>query len=465
MASIVIMDSEPAICSSLKFALAPLYHVETFNEGKGLLQYLENNPVHAVLLSKNTDDSEVFNIMDEIKKLGNRVPVLVLLPVSSYDEESKCLQKGAFRCIRKPIDIESMREILSRAVEFAQLKNRVDVLDKTIKSGYDYSGLIGKSKEFKKIIDLIEKVKDADSNVMITGESGTGKDLVARAIHFRGNRTKEKFVAINCSAIPANLLESELFGYEKGAFTGAMSSKQGYFKAADRGTIFLDEIGDMDVTLQSKILRVLEEKKVYPVGSETGMPIDVRIITATNIDVEKAIKKKEFRLDLYYRLNVIQINMPPLRRRKEDIPLLVEHFIEKYSNEQGKKIEGITKSAMELLLSNDYEGNVRELENTIERAVLLCESSKIDAEDVVLKEPLRVDAVTSRDSDDYICAKIGTPLKEIERMAILKTLRYTGGNQTKAAGILGVTTRTLRNKLALYKEETPINSSINKDRD
>jgi transcriptional regulator with PAS, ATPase and Fis domain len=303
-----------------------------------------------------------------------------------------------------------------------------------------------------KVFELIKKVKNTDTNVMITGESGTGKELVARAVHFTGNRKGEPFEVINCAAINPNLLESELFGHEKGAFTGALTNKKGIFELADKGTLFLDEISEMDINLQAKLLRAVQEKEISPVGSQNRKRIDVRIICATNKNLKEEVMNGRFREDLYFRLNVINIHLPPLRERREDIPLLIHYFIEKYNRKMGKNIRALSEEAAELLYSYDYKGNVRELQNIIERSIVLTDGEIINSTDfpseVYLESSKSVD---TRKNGVLIPVFAGEDMETIEKKVILHTLKYNKGNKKQTADMLKISERNLRYKLKEYE--------------
>ncbi|MGO4269549.1 sigma 54-interacting transcriptional regulator, partial [Paenibacillus sp. TAF58] len=330
------------------------------------------------------------------------------------------------------------------------LQSRVEWLDGEIRKAYDVHGLIGESDRMKHVFALIDKVKNIDSGILILGESGTGKELVARAIHFAGERREQVFSTINCAAIPANLMESELFGYEKGAFTGANVRKAGIFDTADGGTLFLDEIGELDIGLQSKLLRVLQEKAVTPIGGHKEKRIDVRIIAATNRDLKKEVQQGKFREDLYYRLNVIPIQVPPLRERKEDIPLLIRHFMDKIGGKMSKQIKGISQEALNLLNDYPFPGNVRELQNIIERSIALADGEHLTIRDMPMDlQPQRGQTADGRLVPIYV----GDTALEAEKKLILATLRELVGNRRKTAEMLDIGERTLRDKMSKYKEE------------
>jgi DNA-binding NtrC family response regulator len=367
----------------------------------------------------------------------------------TIESSIEAVKAGAYYYITKPINMDELMLLLEKAGEYRALNSKIKYLSGQINQNNSHYGMIGSSKKVLHIFDLIDRVKDIDSNVLITGESGTGKELAARAIHFEGKRKGNPFNVINCSAIPDNLLESELFGFRKGSFTGAFEDRKGIIEMSQGGTLFLDEIGDMDIGLQTKLLRVIQDKKVYPVGSTKGAKVDVRFIAATNKDLKEEIKCHSFRKDLYYRLNVINIDLPPLRERREDIPKIVDYFIKKNSVLLDKDIKGITSKALEALERYKFEGNVRELENMLERAVALTRRNFIDVEDLP-EEVFSVENIISF-SDNVIPIYIGDNMKSIEKKVLEHTLRKFNDNRKKTAEILGISERALRYKIKEYE--------------
>lgn len=368
------------------------------------------------------------------------LPIILMTAFGSIETAIEAMKRGAFDYIVKPFKLAEMSVTLHRAIEHKKLKQDNVVLREQVKRSWALGDVIGKSQGMKAIFDLVARVSHATANVLITGESGSGKEMVARAIHQTGPRAQKHFVAINCTAIPETLLESELFGHAKGSFTGAIQRKKGLFEEAEGGTLFLDEIGDMNVSLQSKLLRVIQEKKVRPVGDNIARDVDVRIIAATHKDLKAAIKEGRFREDLYYRLSVIPIVIPSLRQRKDDIPLLAEHFLKKYSATNGVKLKGFTKKAMTRLVNMRWEGNVRELENVIERAVVLSSSPWIDEADLPSPD-------IGSPEQFFIGATTDFPtLEQLEKRYMHLVLEKTGGRKDKAAQILGINRRTLYRK-------------------
>ncbi|MGC5324234.1 sigma-54-dependent transcriptional regulator [Brevibacillus sp. SYSU BS000544] len=484
MQHLLVIDDEPAICQSLEFALEEKYHVHTFREPSAALMLLQKIEVALVLLDLKIGAHDGTVVLQEIKRLSPGTVVIMMTAYGSISSSVEAMRHGAFTYMTKPLLMDELEVQLQKAEELYYLQSRVKWLSEELDKRSDNSGLIGNSKVMQQLYELINKVKDIDSSVLIHGESGTGKEVVARAIHTQGKRQKKRFQALNCAAIPASLLESELFGYEKGAFTGAVNSKPGQFMLADGGTIFLDEIGEMDLTLQSKLLRVIQERKLTPLGGVEEKSVDVRIIAATNRDLWKEVKENRFREDLYYRLNVIPIQLAPLRERNGDIPLLVQHFIKKISERMGKSIEGISHQALQVLEKYSFPGNIRELQNILERSIALTSSPMIETNDLppeLLNERQEqrdpeagidlgagagasVSVIAASDTgkgrlgadDDrtkLIPVYVGETLDEIEKRVILHTLDYLDGNRRKTAQMLEMGERTLRDKLKKYNVE------------
>ena len=439
---ILIIDDEKNICASLTYALEDDYIVfsET-NPSKGI-EIINNNKINLVLLDLKIGRVDGLDVLREIKDIDSKIVVIMMTAYGTIETSVEAMKNGAYTYLTKPLNIDELVLTIEQALEYQGLFSIVDELNNQLKEKYSYKGIIGKSKEMLKIFELIEKIKDVDVNVLITGESGTGKEVVARAIHYSGKYSREKFVEINCAAIPEGLLESELFGHKKGAFTGADKDKIGKLEYAGKGTILLDEIGDMSLNLQSKLLRVIEQKEFSPIGSNEVIKTEARIIAATNKDLMELIDSNDFRLDLYYRLNVININLPPLRHRKGDLPLLFEHFIKLYNDKFGKNVEKLSSEAESLLLKYSYPGNVRELSNIIERAVLLSEDGIITESAI----PNEVKINASLDLENIS----GLTLKAVEKKVIEATLKINKGKRKETAEMLGISERGLRNKIKEY---------------
>jgi two-component system response regulator HydG len=374
---------------------------------------------------------------ERLQLLRPEIPIILMTAIEA-------MQKGAFHYVVKPLKLVEMSVNVDRAFEYRKLQRDNTALRQVVKRNWSLGNVIGKSAGMKAVFDLVSRVSQATTNVLITGESGTGKEMVARAIHDSGPRAPKPFVAINCTAIPENLLESELFGHAKGSFTGAVQRKRGLFEEAEGGTLFLDEIGDMNVLLQSKLLRVIQERKVRAVGENVAKDVDVRIIAATHKDLKAAMKDGRFREDLYYRLSVIPILIPPLRHRQEDIPLLADHFLKKYAATNNAKVKGFTKRAVGKLTSLKWEGNVRELENVVERAVVLCNEVLIDEADIPTPETESAEGFFGSATEDFPTAA------QLEERYIRLVLEKTGGRKDKAAQILGMNRRTIYRKEREY---------------
>ena len=440
--SILVIDDDREMVEMLKDALSREYNVDTLTDSRKAESVLKSKQYDIVLTDLKMGEIDGFTILKMVKEISPETEVIIMTAFGTVETAIQAIKEGAFDYITKPFKISGLRHTLKKALETKRLEKENILLKKILQERYNFYNIIGRSEKMQKIFDLIEKVSKVDSNVLIEGESGTGKELVAKAIHFNSPRSKGPFVTINCAAIPDNLLESELFGYVKGAFTGATQSKKGLFLEADGGTIFLDEIGDMSLNLQSKLLRVLEEKLIRPLGSTQQIPVNVRIIAATNQDLKKAVEEKKFREDLYYRLNVINIKLPPLRERKEDIPLLIDHFVKKYAEKYGKKIKGVDPKLISCLEEYEWPGNVRELENTIERAVALADSDIIKEIDI----PYDKCKMPATSSDPILIIDRIITLDELERLYIKKVLELTGGNKGRAAELLGISKRTIYRK-------------------
>ncbi|WP_369345673.1 sigma-54-dependent transcriptional regulator [Caldalkalibacillus mannanilyticus] len=364
--NLLIIDDEAAICSSLAFALEDEFLVQSTTDPFEGMEWVKQQSFDICLLDLKIGKIDGLEVLTELKRHQPELIVIIMTAYGSISSSVEAIKKGAYSYLTKPLHIEELLTLLGQALHVQKLNQQVEFLSQELEKKYGYQGMIGKTPVMKHVFQLIDKLKDIDTNVLITGESGTGKELVARGIHFSGKRKKEHFEVVNCAAIPETLLESELFGHEKGAFTGATSRREGKFLLANQGTIFLDEIGDMSVSLQAKLLRVLQQKEITPVGSDQTIKLDVRVIAATNRDLKQAVKLGEFRSDLFFRLNVVEIQLPPLRERKKDIPFLMHHFIHKYNQELGKNVKGFSPQALECLQNYDYPGNIRELANLIE---------------------------------------------------------------------------------------------------
>jgi len=440
---ILVVDDEEIMCESLAAWLREDgYLVDTASSGR-----------EAVELAKKTDYAIYFidlkmpggmdgiDTLMEIRRFHPDASIIIITAYATVDTAITAIKEGAQEYIVKPCNPEEISLLVNRIIKVKKLQRENLILRKKLQRRYQFHDIISKSPRMLEVLELAREVASLRSTVLIRGESGTGKELVARAIHFSGSRAQKPFIAVSCAALAETLLESELFGYEKGSFTGAAERKKGKFELADGGTIFLDEIGDIGPKLQADLLRVLQERSFYRVGGSEEVQVDVRVIAATHKDLRALVDEGKFREDLYYRLNVIEIHIPPLRERREDIPLLAEHFVERLSHELGKPVDEIAQDAMRLLMDHAWPGNVRELENAIERAIVSCRGRTLTAEDFSF---LRNNGPAKVQIPDNLT------LAEMERLMIEATLRRTGGNVKEAAASLGIDRSTLYEKLKRY---------------
>lgn len=445
-AMVLIVDDEDIMRESLTAWLQEEgFQVEAMATGAEAVEALRQKVYDAVLLDLRLPDMDGIEILKLSKKYQPNTPVLIITAYGSVDTAIKAMKQGATDYITKPFNPEELSLTLRHVMEDLRVRRENIYLKLKLEKRYDRHGIVSKSHKMERIFDLISTIADTRSTVLIQGESGTGKELIARAIHYSSNRAHHPFVSVSCAALVESLLESELFGHEKGAFTDAKFLKRGKFELADGGSLFLDEIGEISPKLQLSLLRVLQEREFHRVGGEQPIKVDVRIIAATNRDLEKAVKDGSFREDLYYRLNVISIHVPPLRERKEDIPLLVDHFIDKFNMESGKKVEGISEEALQALMEYDWPGNVRELENVIERAVIINKGGIIlpgDLPPSLLKRQSHLTPVSSNQPQ--------MTLQEVEKAYILNTLEENDWNIQRSAKVLGIDRSTLYAKIKRY---------------
>jgi DNA-binding NtrC family response regulator len=445
---ILIVDDEPEVRAALLELIAGWGHVaDGAADGPEALKKATLTRPDVVISDLVMPRLDGIWLLRALRDELQEVPVVFLTGRASIDAAVEAIREGAYDFLEKPVDPQRLRVTLERALEKRATLQEVAVLRRRLKLEGTERDFIGASGSMRKVFELIRKVAPSKTSVMITGQSGTGKEMVARAIHDLSPRRERPFVAINCGAIPASLLESEIFGHEKGAFTGADARRQGCFELADGGTLFLDEIGELSFELQAKFLRVIEEERLRRLGGKTEIAVDVRVICATHRDLKDLIKAKAFREDLYFRLAVFQLHLPPLKERREDVPLLVQHFIEKFSNESNKRIRGATPEALEALSSYAWPGNIRELRNTVERAMILCEGELIDVVDL----PPELSGESGEGPSFKVA--LGQPLREVEKEYILASLRRNGGNKARTAEILGISEKTLYNKLNRYQAE------------
>jgi DNA-binding NtrC family response regulator len=425
------------------------HQVTTAGSGQEALTLLAQTDFDVVLTDLRMKGMEGTELLTEIKHLSPDIGVILMTAFGSVETAVEAMKRGASDYLTKPVKSEEIIRVVERAVREAALRREVSRLRKEVRKEYSFHQILGKSKAIQAVFDLIRRVADSPTNVLITGESGTGKELVAKAIHYNSDRRQAPFIPVNCAAIPEQLLESELFGHMRGAFTDAKMDKRGLFEEAQKGTVFLDEISELPLMLQAKILRVIQEKEIRRVGATKSTPVDVRIIAATNLNLNEEVKGKRFREDLYYRLNVIELKLPPLRERREDIPLLVDAFLKKCGEARGKEMKGVSESALAMLMDYAWPGNVRELENVIERAVTLSLGEKISPDD--LPSGVQGSRGDRRVLDE--AAEKTLPLHEIEKEYIKKILEKMGGNKYQAAHVLGIDRKTLYRKLGEIEED------------
>jgi DNA-binding NtrC family response regulator len=441
MAKVLIVDDQQSILDVLSIMLKREgYEVLTALSGEEAIEVVRNDSIDLAITDLKMVPVDGIGVLEEIKKIDSEVAVIVMTAYASIQTAIDAMKKGAFEYVIKPFKMDELRLLIQRALEQRSIIQENRSLKQQIQQKYTFDQLIGSSKQMQDLFSLIRKVAPTDSTVLVYGESGTGKELVARALHYNSRRRDRAFEPINCAALPEPLLESELFGHVKGAFTGAYVDKQGLFVAADKGTIFLDEVGAMSTAMQSKLLRVLQEKEVKRVGDTQQRKIDVRVIAATNEDLKESVKRGTFREDLYYRLSVIPIEIVPLRQKKEDVPLLVKHFLDQQNKKTGRN-QKINPDALDILVGYDWPGNIRELENVVERACTLCEGN------VILPGDLPPSLLNGSDSPGRVDHSLRSVLRDSERRHIRNILKKVEGEKKKAAEILGISIPSLYRKL------------------
>jgi two-component system NtrC family response regulator len=444
--SILVIDDEDSQLQSLKtFLTKREYKIFTASNGETGLKTARENVIDVVLTDFKMPGWDGLTVLKNIKALNPEIDVVVMTAFGTIESAVNLMKEGAFDYLTKPIDLDELENILNRIKERRYLISENKLLKEQLQDKFRFESIISRSKPMDLVLSTAARVAQTKSTVLIRGESGTGKELIAKAIHFASPRKNQPFITVNVASLSENLLESELFGHEKGSFTGAINQRIGRFEEANGGTIFIDEVGDIPLAIQVKLLRAIQFGEVQRIGSNSTFKTDVRIIAATHRDLEEMIKQHEFREDLFYRLNVVTINLPPLRQRKDDIQLLVDHFIQKYSESIGKKVEGISKEALDQLIKYDFPGNIRELENMIERAIVLTRGEIITKDDLPfsINEKSSNRAFNPYDLDD----NYETKMKLFEKTMITEALKRTNGNKSAAARILGITERHLRSRL------------------
>jgi two-component system response regulator HydG len=448
LGSILVVDDDRAHRTMLRTLLAGWgYAVQEADDGARAIEQVHEKSYDLILMDVRMVEVSGLEALSEIKSFNPAIPIIIMTAYSSVETAVDALKKGAYDYLSKPLDFEELELAIGRAMDHTRLKEENRALKERLGVGFNTGDIIGRSRGMVELLETVALVAPTEATVLITGESGTGKELIASAIHLNSPRREKPLIQLNCAAITETLLESELFGHEKGAFTGAERRKEGRFRLANRGSIFLDEISEMSVAMQAKLLRVLQEKEIQRVGGEEVLRVDVRVMAATNRDLRAEIKGGRFREDLYYRLNVVTLAVPALRERREDIPLLAQHFLDSFAEKNRKHIKGFTPQAMDRLVRYHWPGNVRELMNAVERGVILCRGDYVSEMDF----PLSVSDVPA---PEKAAAReelsVDLPLEEVEKATILKTLESAGGNKSETARRLGITRRTLHKKLKKY---------------
>jgi two-component system, NtrC family, response regulator AtoC len=455
-ARILIADDELNICKVLSATLRKEgYEVATAHDGEEAISIIKNGNVQVIVTDLKMPKVDGLEVLRFVQKTTPDIPVIVITAHGTVDNAVQALKSGAFDYITKPFEKTELIRTIAKAVKTESLSQK-DF--HPVPAEADRYRIIGQNPKMKEIYDIIEKVADTPSTVLIMGESGTGKELIAAALHYNSSRRNRPFIKINCAAIPRELMESELFGYEKGAFTGAVGSKPGRFELADGGTLFLDEIAEIPVEMQVKLLRSLQESEFERVGGVQTTHVDVRLVVATNRDLMKEVQEGRFREDLYYRLNVVPISLPPLRDRKEDIPLLVDHFIQKFNSKLNRSIDGISNAALNYLVNFRWPGNIRELENIIERALVFAEGPVLDVENVpaeLIERSSPIPSAATMPDDASMKDIVKQATAEIEKDLIVKALQETKGNVTQAAKKLKISRKSLQNKMKEFGLREP----------
>ena len=446
--TVLVVDDDDAHRTMLRTLVGGWgYDIVEADDGSTAMEKVKEQPFDLILMDVRMLKVSGLEALERIKAFNPAIPVTIMTAYSSVETAVEALKKGAYDYLTKPLDFDKLRLTIERAMEHTRLKEENRLLRENLGKHFDMQNIIGRSPAMISLLETVAHVAPSEATVMITGESGTGKELIAGVIHYNSPRKNGPFVKINCAAITETLLESELFGHEKGAFTGADRRKEGRFYQANQGSIFLDEVSEMPSTMQVKLLRVLQERELTRVGGEKVIPVDVRVIAATNKDLVDLKNRGLFREDLYYRLNVVSLEIPPLTERRDDTPLLAQHFLKIFIDKNKKEIKGFTPKAMDRLIRYDWPGNVRELMNAVERAVVLARTDYLDDQDFSILQPLLQQPAPS-DFDN----KENIPLEEVEKAAILRMLESVAGNKSEAARRLGITRKTLHKKLKKYGE-------------
>lgn len=437
--SILIVEDEEVLRQSLAELLADEgYDVHQAGDGKEAYDFILKQSVDLILTDIRMPNMDGIELLGRLQQTAPQTPVIILTAYGTVESAVAAMRAGAYDYLLKPVNFDDVLLKVERALEFGELKQTRQVMTDQLASESTFHNLVGEAQSMTKLFDMVRKLATVKTSVLIVGESGTGKELFARAVHYNGITRDKPFVAVNCGAIPDSLIESELFGYRRGAFTGAIRDKKGYFEAANQGTLFLDEISTLPLNVQSSLLRALEQRVVVPVGDTQPRPVDVRIVAASNQDLKQMVENKEFREDLLYRLDVVKLELPPLRQRKEDIPALVHHFLEKYTKQMNKRVLGLTNDAMRAMLAHEWRGNIRELENVIERAVIFAEDRHIETEDL----PFAIPGLVHDDSES-----LKEAMRQFERHHIIYCLKRHNYDKVETAKHLDIGVSSLYRKL------------------
>ncbi len=448
---VLVVDDEPTVLETLRAQVVECgFEATTEADARLALARVASLRPSVVITDVLMPGLDGFELLRELRARHPETHVIILTGQGSVEMALRAVrEEGAYHYFEKPVEMISLCAIVGRAAEESELLRESAALRLRLREGGAFGKMIGQSEQMRRVYTLVEQVAPSSASVLLTGESGTGKEMVARTIHELSPRRRAEFVAINCAAIPEALMESELFGHERGAFTGASSRRHGCFESANGGTLLLDEIGEMPPLLQAKLLRVLEERSVRRLGGAQEIPVDVRVLAATNRDPHQGVRAGTFREDLFYRLNVITIELPPLRQRKDDLPLLAQHLITQLAERHDRPARHLSAAALEVLRAHHWPGNVRELRNVIERAVIICSGASVERMHIA---PYPLDQRARARSEDTVTLPVGTPIDEVERQMILRTLQKTDNNKTRAAELLQVSLKTLHNKLRHYRE-------------
>lgn len=451
--TILVVDDDTAHRTMLRTLIGGWgYEIDEADDGAVAIDRVKNRTYDLVLMDVRMVKVSGLEALEQIKSYNPAIPIIIMTAFSSVESAVDALKKGAHDYLTKPLDFDKLRITIARSMEHTRLREENRQLRESLGRHFDRRNIIGRSPAMTTLLETVAQVAPSEATVLITGDSGTGKELIAGAIHFNSHRKDGPFIKLNCAAITETLLESELFGHEKGAFTGAERRKEGRFFQAHGGSLFLDEVSEMPLTMQVKLLRVLQEREFTRVGGENTIQVDVRMMAATNKDLPELIEKGQFREDLYYRLNVVGLEIPPLNRRREDIPLLAQHFLQEFAARNRKEIKGYTPGAMDLLIRYAWPGNVRELMNAVERAVVLSQANFLSENDFTIMGRTEGDPddAGSDKSSAAVAADGRTSLEEVEKNTILSTLEAAGGNKSETARRLGITRKTLHKKLKAY---------------